>query len=179
MFKRIRNFYRRNRIYCILMLVSFICLVVLGTSLVLYFYNQAISDPYGTRTQSIDKYPVKDEIKKAEEFLEGKKEKDGVLDYKVRVQGNIIYIDVTVDAKLLVEDMQNLGVESLENFTEEQLSYYDLQFTFVRDGYPAYTGSKSAQNTVITWSVYNLDYDKDDTTTTKKTTTKKTTTKKK
>ena len=166
MFKRIRKFYKRNRIYCILMIVSFVCLVTLGSALAIYFYNQAIGDPYGSRLENIDNFPVAEELKACENYF---KDSKGVTKAELRTQGNIIYLDITVEKELVVEDMQNLAVASLEKFTSDQLGYYDLQFTFLREGYPAYTGSKSAQNTVISWSVYNLDYDKEEETTTKTT----------
>ena len=54
MFKRIKKFYKRNRIYCILMLVSFVCLVTLGSALAIYFYNQTIGDPYGNRLEDTE-----------------------------------------------------------------------------------------------------------------------------
>lgn len=165
MFKRIRKFYKRNRIYCILMLVSFICLAVLGTSLVIYFYNQATGDPYGTRLDQKEQYPLNDSLKNTKKFFD---ESKGVLKSNIFEKGNIIYLDITVEKDLTVEKMQNMATSSLENFDEGQLGYYDLQFSFIREGYPAYTGSKSAQNTVISWSVYNLDYDKEETTTTAK-----------
>lgn len=165
MFKRIKKFYKRNRIYCILMLVSFVCLVTLGAALAIYFYNQTIGDPYGNRLEDRENYPVQDEMKKCEEYL---KKAKGVTKAELILKGNIIWVEVDVDKELTVEDMQNIGVGTLEHFTEEQLGYYDLQYSFSREGYPSYTGSKSAQNKIISWSVYNLDYDKEETTTTTK-----------
>ena len=166
MFKRIRKFYKRNRIYCILMIVSFVCLVTLGSALVIYFYNQATSDPAGSRTINKENYPVDKEVEACKKYFT---ESEGVEKVSMNIKNNIIWITVYVDAEMKVEDIQNLGIGSLESFTAEQLGYYDLQFAFIREGYPSLNGSKSAQNTIISWEVYNLDYDKEEETTTKTT----------
>lgn len=163
--KKLKAFYKNNRIYCILMLVSLFCFILMGSSVVIYFVHQASSDKYGARLEDIDAYPVNSELAKLETFY---KESDGVEKASVRLQGKIIYVRVEVDAKMTIDDMQNIATESLNELTEEQKSYYDLQFTFNRDGLPPYSGSKASSRTVITWSNYNIVSEETTTTTSKK-----------
>ncbi|MDE6141103.1 MAG: hypothetical protein K2G03_00730 [Bacilli bacterium] len=163
--KKLKAFYRNNRIYCILMLVSLFCFILMGSAVIIYFVHQASSDKYGTRLDDIDSYPVSSELAQLETFY---KESDGVKKATVRLQGKIIYVSVEVDAKLTVDEMQNIATESLTKLTEEQKSYYDLQFTFNRDGLAPYSGSKASSRTVITWSNYNIASDETTTTTTSK-----------
>ena len=96
------------------------------------------------------------------------KESDGVKKASVRLQGKIIYVNVEVDVKLTLDEMQNIATESLTKLTEEQKGYYDLQFTFLRDGLAPYSGSKASSRTVITWSNYNIASEETTTTTTTK-----------
>lgn len=163
--KKLKAFYRNNRIYCILMLVSLFCFILMGSAVIIYFVHQASSDKYGTRLEDIDAFPVSSELAQLETFY---KESDGVSKATVRLQGKIIYVRVDVDAKLTIDEMQNIATESLNKLTEEQKSYYDLQFTFNRDGLIPYSGSKASSKTVITWSNYNIADDETTTTTTSK-----------
>ena len=58
----IKKFYRNNRIYCILMMVSFVCILLLGGSLVVYFINQARGDSYGVRLEGLKMDEVNKDI---------------------------------------------------------------------------------------------------------------------
>lgn len=165
MFKRIRKFYKNNRIYCILMFVSVFCIITLGTALVLYFVNQATSDPYGKRLEHLDTKGIKEVIKECDKYLEDEKIVNSA---KVFRQGPIIYVYVDVDPKTSIDEMQNLGISSLEKFNEEQKEQYEIQFSFTREGSIPYTGSKGISKSVITWGNY-----KTTETTTTKTTKKK------
>ena len=51
---KIRKFYRNNRIYCILMMISFVCIMLLGASVLIYFIHQAASDSYGIRLETLN-----------------------------------------------------------------------------------------------------------------------------
>ena len=53
--------------------------------------------------------------------------------------------------------MQNIAVGTLESFSQENLSYYDIQFAISRKDMKTYYGSKSSANNTITWSKYNLE----------------------
>ena len=163
MLKKIRRFYKNNRIYCILMIVSFLCLVVLGSALVIYFVNQMNSDKYGSRMDEKDTKVIKEEMKSAEKFIE---EFDYVLDADVFRQGPIVYLQVEVEKETSLANMQSLGTESLAEFSEESLKDFELQFSFQREGKVSYEGSKPTSNTIISWSRYNIM--EETTTTTKK-----------
>lgn len=163
--KKLKEFYKNNRIYCILMLVSLFCFILMGSAVVIYFINQASSDKYGNRLEDLDNYPVTKELAELETFY---KESDGVNKASVRLQGKIIYVRVEVDPKTDIDGMQNIATESLNKLTDEQKGYYELQFTFLRDGFAPYSGSKAASRTVITWNNYNITTEATTTTTTKK-----------
>lgn len=165
MFKRIRKFYKNNRIYCILMIVSVLCIVALGTALIVYFVNQATSDPYGKRLDNLNTEGIEEVIKTCDEYLDNEKI---VNEADVHRQGAIIYIYVDVDPEASIEDMQNLATSSLEKFTDDQKKQFEIQYTFTREGSVPYTGSKSTLNSVITWGNYKTTQ-----TTTTKTTKKK------
>ena len=59
---RVRRFYRNNRIYCILMGISFASIVLIILALLAHFIHQNTSNPYGNRLEDIKNYPVQDNI---------------------------------------------------------------------------------------------------------------------
>lgn len=166
-FSKIKNFYKTNRIYCILMIISVICLIMLGSGVILYFVHQASSNKYGNRLDGISEYKVDTELKSIESYF---KESDKVKEVEVRLQGKIIYIDVEVDEKTTNEEIQNLSNESLTKLTDEQKEFYDIQYIYMRNNLTPMFGSKSSHNKIITWAKYEYE---EETTTTVKTTKKK------
>ncbi len=147
------------------MLVSFLCFVLMGSAVVIYFLHQASTSPYALRLDHIEDYPVDKELEELRKYY---KDELKVKDVNVRLQGKIIYITVEVDPSKTLEDMQKMGVDSLDKLTEDQKSFYDIQFSFQREGYASYEGSKSSSKTVITWANYDLNNISSTTTTTKK-----------
>ena len=47
--KNFKEFYRRNRVYSILMLVSLVCIVSILVGVIVYFVGQTTKDKYGNR----------------------------------------------------------------------------------------------------------------------------------
>lgn len=166
--KKLKRFYKNNRIYCILMIVSMLCFILMGSAVVIYFIHQASSSNYGTRLDKIDEYPVKTELEAMEKYY---KDEVKAKSATVRVQGKIIYVTVELENTVSIEDIQKIAIGSLDKLMDDQKAYYDMEFIFKREGYPAYLGSKSSTNTVITWGNYDLS--SLDITTTTSTTTKK------
>lgn len=150
----LRKFYRNNRIYCILMIISFLCIVTMGSSVVIYFLNQNNSSPYGHRLDDASEYDTSEDIKTLKEYFKGL---ETVEKSSVRVQGKIIYITVTVKDDVTNETIQNIGTESLNSISEENKNYYDIQFMFNRSSYKPYLGTKSSNSSVITWANYKFD----------------------
>lgn len=163
MIKKMKEFYKNNRIYSILMIVSVICLIIMASAVVIYFVNQTVSSSYGTRLKDIEKYDISKEITEIDKTL---KDTKGVISSKVRLQGKIIYIDVEMEKNKTNEDIQNVALSTLKLLSDEDKSYYEMQFIFSREGMTPYMGSKSASKSVISWGNYSVD-------TTTTTTTKK------
>lgn len=163
--EKLKKFYNTNRIYCILMIISIACILLLGIGVIVYFIGQATSSSYGNRLENVENYPVEKELNEYEKFY---KESDGVKKVTVRLQGKIIYTDVEVEDTKTNEDIQNLATGSLEKLTEEQKGFYDIQFLFSRKSYNTYLGSKSHSNTIISWANYKFEEETTTTTTTKK-----------
>lgn len=151
---KLKKFYNNNRIYCILMIVTVTCLVIILLTMVIYFVKQSTTSVYGNRLEGIENYPVDSEVSDANSFLSST---DGVLSESVRIQGKIIYVDLTMSPDKSNDDIQSICSEMLTKFTDEQKSYYDFQFIVSREGMNPYLGSKSASRTVISWGNYSYE----------------------
>ena len=160
MFKKLKKFYRNNRIYCILMIISVICIMVMGVSVIVYFYNQLTTNSYGSRLENIDRYDLGNSLNDLENFY---KDQTGVENVSVRLQGKIIYVDVKVVETMNNEQIQSLATSSLDKISEENRGFYDIQYIFARNDLNPYMGAKNSGNTVIVWTNYT--YDTESTTT--------------
>ena len=78
---------------------------------------------YGNRLDGIEKVKITDETKN--NIKEGLKE--GSSKVTVRLSGRIVYIIITVAKDTTLETAKNLGVKSLEYFSDEEKAYYDIQ----------------------------------------------------
>lgn len=150
--KNLKKFYQNNRIYCILMIVSAICLIVILTSVIIYFFSQTSSSVYGHRLDDIAEHQVDKEIEDLKGFFDSN---DKVKYSSIDKRGKIIYVVLDVNEALANEDIQSLCTESLDKLTKDQKEYYDIQFIVKRDGLNPYLGSKSAHQTVLSWANYS------------------------
>lgn len=167
MFKRIRKFYRNNRIYSILMIISMFCILLMGTCVIIYFVNQMNKSPYGNRLDKIEEHDLGKSLNELEDYY---KEQGVVSDVNVRLQGKTIMITGTIADDVKVDELQNVSTSGLELISEDNRSYYEMQLMFKIDDETLMAGSKNANATVITWRVY---YDEDEEETTTTTTKKK------
>lgn len=164
-FEKLKKFYYSNRIYCILMIISILCILILGIGVIAYFIGQATSSSYGTRLEEVENHPVEKELIEYEKYF---KESEGVKSVTIRLQGKIIYTTVEVEDNKTNEDIQNLATGSLEKLSDDEKNFYDVQYIFKRKSYNPYLGSKSHSKTIISWANYKFEEETTTTETTKK-----------
>ena len=150
---RLKKFYKNNRIYCILMMVSFVCILLLGASVVVYFIHQAASDSYGIRLDNLKEDEVKKDVDALTEWFKGKQE---VSNISVRSQGKIVYISFEVDTNMTNETIEGLATGSIEAVSDYTKENCDLQYIINRKDKASYFGAKGAGKTTISWAKYNL-----------------------
>lgn len=166
MLKGIRKFYKNNRIYCILMIISMFCIILMGSSVIFYFVNQSRTSPYGNRLDDIANHDLGTTLDDLRQFYS---EQTGVLNVKdVRLQGKTIYISVEVEENMKNEEIQNIATSSLAKISDDNKNYYSLQFIFTRNNLNAYSGSKGPNSPTITWAKFSYDNETTTTTTTAK-----------
>ena len=149
--RKIKKFYKNNRIYCILMGVSLFCLAIIAMLFVIYFVNQSKNDVYGNRLNGIESMEISDNEK--EEIISAIKENDKVDKATINIKGKIIYVNVyLLDGN---RDLANsIAVKVLNTLNEEKKDFYDINFSFNKDDDEAFPfmGYKKSDATIISWS---------------------------
>ena len=68
------------------MIISVLCILLVGTSVIVYFVAQSNSSPYGDRLEGLDEHKLGNTLSDLETFY---KEQTGVNSATVRLQGKI------------------------------------------------------------------------------------------
>lgn len=144
---------KENKVLFALALVIFISLIVIVIGLITYFYSTD-GDKYGSRLKDIEKYPIS---KKIDEEIMALYD-TLVLDVKVNIHGKIIYIIMDVCDGASKQDARAFAEKALTKFSDEEKSYYDIQFMITCKNaseettvYPQ-EGLKSSKNSYIIWT---------------------------
>ena len=156
MFRKIREFYKRNRIYSILMIISTLCVVSIAVGVVLYFVGQTNKDKYGNRLEGIENVSISD--KKLDDIETKIKEDELVKEVNINTSGKLIYVLITLNTGIHA-DSESISQSSLELFDEKIKNYYDIQYIVsnedktIPDNFPVMGYLKSG-NSVIKWTNY-------------------------
>ena len=155
MFKKLKSFYKRNRVYSILMIISTICIIAILVGVVVYFLGQTSKDVYGNRLDGIEKVKISDS--KQKEIEDSIKANEKVKDVEVDIRGKLIYIIITLNEGTHA-DAESVCQASLEVFDENLKEFYDIQYVVDNNGeteenFPIMGYIKSG-NSVITWTNY-------------------------
>lgn len=156
MFKKLKSFYKNNRVYSILMIISIICIIAILVGVVLYFVGQTNKDKYGNRLNGIESVQIKDD--KISEIESKISENELVKETNVSISGKLIYITITLNTGKH-SDSESIAQSSLELFSEEEKSFYDIQYIVenldkeIEENFPV-MGYIKAGNSVIKWTNY-------------------------
>ena len=157
--KRIKKFYKEHRVFIILLSIMLVGLILIGTVLMQAFYSSGDSDDpnakYGSRLENKDKYPIEDS--RIYTYEANLTSNEFVSEAKINITGRIIYVKIMFQGDIAMTDAQNIAALSLEEFSEEEKSYYDIHFTIEKPAtelseYYKIMGAKNKTSNVIVWN---------------------------
>ncbi len=154
-FKNIKKFYQEHRIFTILISVVIVCLVLIVTVLIQCFYVGNGTDKYGNRLENISKYEIPES--KQDDFEHNIANNEKVEKVDLTITGRIVYIKIALKANADLVTAKNIAEKSLENFSEEEKSYYDFHFVLKQsaneksEGFTI-EGAKNKNSKNITWN---------------------------
>lgn len=151
---KLKGFYRNNRVFVILMGIATVCLAIILVVLLITFTGQRGGNHWGNRLAGIENHPIADtRLREIETTLS---EIEIVDRASLRIVGRIIYINVFLNDGR-PSDAQEIAMDSLEFFSEDEQSFYDIHFAFAKVGevedseFPI-MGSLKSSNRTITWT---------------------------
>ena len=157
--KKIKEFYHNNRIYCILMGISILCLLLIAGAFAFFFLNQTKNDAYGNRLNGIESVEISKNHK--EEIISFITEQETVDKASINIKGKIVYLNIYLSSGK-VDDAQALAIKILEKFTDDEKNFYDINYTFTKSNteenssFPI-MGYKKSDKTIISWTKVNGD----------------------
>ncbi len=149
--EKIKKWINKNKGLAILLLLTIIFVIIL----LIIFIELLIggsSNKYGNRLDGIDKVKISNET-----YESVKKEvEDTELVEKVetRLQGKIVYTTIELKDGITVEKAKEIAVNTLDNYSEDELKYYDFSFFLKWKGEEkdtVITGNKHHNLDSITW----------------------------
>lgn len=133
--------------------LGIILLFVIGAFIIIRAFFPS-GNPYGDRLKGIDK--VKFTNKEISALEEKISDRNKIKNVTVDIKGRLVYITIKVEEDTDLDDIKDYCKERLELFDEDELKYYDIQFTVVNEKddakhYPA-MGYKHKTSDNIVWS---------------------------
>lgn len=128
--KKLKKIWQDNSVLLVLFVILIACLVAISVVVVKYFVGDS-STKYGDRLEGIEDHPWEEKDEK--ELIAKIKEDELVEDVKVRTSGKTIYVTIHFNDKVTLVEAQSKALASLDNFNENILSFYDIQYMIEAD----------------------------------------------
>lgn len=150
-----KQFYKENRVFSILMIVVAVCLLLIIGITLKYFIFGSSSSPYGDRLKDEKKYKISDDLKT--EVKSALESDESIKKASVRVSVRTIYISMEFNTGVSLEEAKGKAVTALEKFSEDELGYYDVEFILTEesaDNSEGFTimGAKNVNGSNIVWN---------------------------
>jgi len=147
-----KNFYRQNRVFVILMSIVLICLIIIAALLLVYFYNGKSKNKYGDRLNAIKNVEIT-ASEKANALTEVKKDST-IKEATINVFGKVVYFDLVFVSGTDLDIAKSKSLTILDNFSEEELSLYEFQFLIKEDATDGFitSGARNNGSAIIVWN---------------------------
>lgn len=149
--KKILKWMKRNTGLVIVLLLTLVLLVFITVIFVKLLMGNS-SGKYGNRLDGINEVVISDET--YDSVKEEVKGTEKVTDVTTRLQGKIVYITIILNSDTSSDDAKGIASGTLDNFTEEELSFYDFSYFLKWEGEEGdfvITGNKHHDLDSITW----------------------------
>lgn len=153
-----KSFYKKNRVFIILMAIVFVCTAIIMFLLAKYVINSNTGNKYGNRLDGIQDVIISND--KKSEMVESLEKEEKINSVTINVHGKIINFVIDFKDDATVENAKSIAIKCLDFFEEEYRNFYDLQFLCQKkdlkdeddkDKFPI-IGYIKAGATTISWS---------------------------
>ncbi|MBR4178799.1 MAG: hypothetical protein IKR57_05600 [Bacilli bacterium] len=144
-----------NTMLWILIVILVVCFAAIGFLFYKYFYSGISTSKYGdTRLEGIENYPLSSTLSEDIASIYEKETSVGKVD--VDVKGRIIWINIDFVKSVKVDTAKSLAVKALDKIGEENLKYYEVQYSLTYSGtdensnFPIF-GMKNVNSLKVVW----------------------------
>lgn len=123
---KLKEIWGKNKVLIVLGIILIICFIAIIIVTVSYFFGGSES-VYGDRLEDIENYPIEDSF--IDEYIANLEADEMINSVSFDVRGRIIYIDIDFVGDTSLVEAQSKAAASIEQFSEETLIYYDINFT--------------------------------------------------
>ena len=128
--KKLKKIWQENSVLFVLLFILIACIIAICVVVFTYFVGDS-SSKYGDRLEGIEDYPFDEDTQN--DIIGQIEENEIVEDVTMRVSGKIIYITITFVPETTLVEGQSIALASLDYFSEETLSFYDLEYMIEAD----------------------------------------------
>lgn len=152
--KKLKSLYKKNKVLFILTTIAIVCILVIIIGLLTSFYRKTNTSKYGDRLDGIEEVEITDSFR--EDLVSFYEENERVNEASVTLSGKIVYIIIDVTKGTTKAQAQTVANSGLEEFSEEEIDYYDFQFIVTCDDdseseiYPT-MGYKNNTSAKVVW----------------------------
>lgn len=152
--KKLKSLYKKNKVLFILTTIAIVCILVIIIGLLTSFYRKTNTSKYGDRLDGIEEVEITDSFR--EDLVSFYEENERVNEASVTLSGKIVYIIIDVTKGTTKAQAQTVANSGLEEFSEEEVDYYDFQFIVTCDDdseskiYPT-MGYKNNTSAKVVW----------------------------
>lgn len=150
-FDRIKDWALENKGFALILGLAIVFLIII-IIITIQLLVGGSSNKYGNRLDGINKVKIASDTYKGVE--EEVKENDGVEEVETRLQGKIVYTTITFSSDVSVDKAKEIASNTLDNYTEEELSFYDFSYFLKWKGEEedtVITGNKHHNKDTIAW----------------------------
>jgi len=122
--KKLKKIWQENSVLFVLFTILIICILAISIVMVKYFVGSSKSK-FGDRLENALQYPFSEQS----EIEANLKEDESITDISIHVSVRTIYVRLTFDSNVTLEEAKGKALASLDHFKEDTLSYYDIQFS--------------------------------------------------
>ena len=143
-----KKLWKSNRVVFVLVIILIVCFIAICSVALTFFYSKDTNE-YGNRLNGIEKHPISSELKS--NYKEKLLANESVKSVEFNTKGRIIYVNIKFDENISLDNAKKLVEDNLNLFSEDILSYYDLQFILSSDNFTI-MASKNVASEKISWN---------------------------
>lgn len=127
---KLKEIWGKNKVLIVLGIILIICFIAILIVTFSFFFGGSES-VYGDRLDGVENYPIEDSF--IDEYIANLESDEMINSATFDTKGRIIYVTIDFVGDTSLVEAQSKAAASLEQFSEETLSYYDINFTLTSE----------------------------------------------